>query len=363
LSFLLIKRCGGERGGAQVRQGDQFNIKTRKPQPTILLHIGETVRGDHLFINGYEKKTTPYLATLPIANFGIIQSCFNQTVLSIPCLFQGLQKEGPYIEDTRQLLVTYLKQFHHQNNFNKVVEIFHQIGFKEVYIGPPIGRSVDYLFSQPYLERIVSKAVIKKLSDPRAMINQALSYLNKNKNSTKPLLVITRNKGSHSPFSIRYPKDFHPQGEPQNPTLFDMYDKTIMYLDYTINKEIAALKKLKKPSIFIYTSDHGESLNEVGLYDHVNLTKENFMVPFFIWVSDEYKKAYPKKYRALLKNVKIGYNKISQDYWINSILDGVGIVNKDSKNPVLNSQKSVFSADMKPEFPDFKWSYVHYPRN
>jgi glucan phosphoethanolaminetransferase (alkaline phosphatase superfamily) len=86
-------------------------------------------------------------------------------------------------------------------------------------------------------------------------------------------------------------------------------------------------------------------------------------VPFFIWVSDEYKKAYPKKYRALLKNVKIGYNKISQDYWINSILDGVGIVNKDSKNPVLNSQKSVFSADMKPEFPDFKWSYVHYPRN
>lgn len=73
--------------------------------------------------------------------------------------------------------------------------------------------------------------------------------------------------------------------------LINAYDNTIVYTDYLLHKIIEELKELKDyNSTMIYVSDHGESLGEKNLYMHgVPMSiapKEQYEIPFIVWVSD-----------------------------------------------------------------------------
>jgi len=50
--------------------------------------------------------------------------------------------------------------------------------------------------------------------------------------------------------------------------LFNEYDNSILYTDFVLNKIIQKLEQSKLPYVFIYLSDHGESLGEDGYIFH-----------------------------------------------------------------------------------------------
>src|SRR5690606_3588188 len=60
----------------------------------ILFVLGETVRADHLGINGYARNTTPELARRNLVNFGAISACGTATAISVPCLLSHLTKDS-----------------------------------------------------------------------------------------------------------------------------------------------------------------------------------------------------------------------------------------------------------------------------
>jgi lipid A ethanolaminephosphotransferase len=73
--------------------------------------------------------------------------------------------------------------------------------------------------------------------------------------------------------------------------LINAYDNTIVYTDYILNKLIEDLSQLKAyNSAMIFVSDHGESLGEKNLYMHglpLSIApKEQYEIPFIVWVSD-----------------------------------------------------------------------------
>ena len=80
-----------------------------------------------------------------------------------------------------------------------------------------------------------------------------------------------------------------------NKELINAYDNTILYTDYFLSRAIDELKELKDtPVLFIYASDHGESLGEYGLYLHgtpyaiaPDVQKD---IPFIIWESKSFLK-------------------------------------------------------------------------
>jgi lipid A ethanolaminephosphotransferase len=69
--------------------------------------------------------------------------------------------------------------------------------------------------------------------------------------------------------------------------LYNSYDNTILYVDHVVGQAIATLDASKVPYVFIYLSDHGESLLEDGLMFHgmppgMSLPAEQAQIPLIV---------------------------------------------------------------------------------
>jgi lipid A ethanolaminephosphotransferase len=134
--------------------------------------------------------------------------------------------------------------------------------------------------------------------------------------SGQKLVVLHIGAGSHGPlYYTRHPKEFqlfNPQcrsadvmNECTKEELYNSYDNTIIYTDYVVANLIYTLENAKVPYIFIYLSDHGESLLEEGRVFHgmppgIDLPYEQAHIPLLVKSSvpiniikkDEYKQPY-----------------------------------------------------------------------
>ena len=134
--------------------------------------------------------------------------------------------------------------------------------------------------------------------------------------SGQRLIVLHLGGGSHGPlYKDRYPEKFqkfNPQcldadvvNKCTVEQLYNSFDNTILYVDFVLEKIISELISSKVPYIFIYLSDHGESLLEDGYIFHgmppgVELPPEQSEIPLIIHSSipieivkkDRYKQPY-----------------------------------------------------------------------
>ena len=111
-------------------------------------------------------------------------------------------------------------------------------------------------------------------------------------------VVLHLGGGSHGPiYSDRYPPEFQ-QFQPMCTDadvankcsleqLYNSYDNTILYVDHVVGQAIQALESSGAPYVFIYLSDHGESLLENGLMFHgmppgMSLPPEQAEIPLIV---------------------------------------------------------------------------------
>jgi lipid A ethanolaminephosphotransferase len=111
--------------------------------------------------------------------------------------------------------------------------------------------------------------------------------------------------------------------------LINAYDNTIVYTDYILHQIIEDLKELKEyNSAMIFVSDHGESLGEKNLYMHglpkSIAPKEQYDIPFIVWVSDDSKQLKPNTV-------------LTQSYVFHSVLNFLSI-----QSPVYDEQMNIF---------------------
>jgi lipid A ethanolaminephosphotransferase len=114
-------------------------------------------------------------------------------------------------------------------------------------------------------------------------------------------IVLHLGGGSHGPlYSDRYPPEFQ-QFKPMctdadvatqctRDQLYNSYDNTILYVDHVLGLALQALDRSGVPYVFIYLSDHGESLMEDGVMFHgmppgVALPAEQAQVPLIVKAS------------------------------------------------------------------------------
>ncbi len=121
--------------------------------------------------------------------------------------------------------------------------------------------------------------------------------------------------GSHGPlYKDRVPEEFQlfkpicndadVVSQCSREELYNSYDNTILYVDYVLGEIIGKLDNSKLPYVFIYLSDHGESLLEEGRIFHgmppgIPLPPEQAQVPLIVKSSvpisitrrDEYEQA------------------------------------------------------------------------
>jgi glucan phosphoethanolaminetransferase (alkaline phosphatase superfamily) len=147
-------------------------------------------------------------------------------------------------------------------------------------------------------------------------------------NENKKNLIVLHTSGSHWDYSARYTKDFEvfkpvcqikkkDYSSCSLDEMLNMYDNSILYTDNFIASVIEKLRN--RNAILFYTSDHGESLGENGVFGHAgDNIEEQMNVPFFVWTSDKFKAANPEMYSNLSKNSN---REISYKFLFHSILD------------------------------------------
>lgn len=104
---------------------------------------------------------------------------------------------------------------------------------------------------------------------------------------------------------------------------------SLLYTDYFLSQVIENLEALTHyRSAMLYVSDHGESLGENNLYMHgvpISIApKEQYEIPFIVWMSEGSKELKPNK-------------ELSQHHVFHSVLKFLGV-----KSPIYNETMNIF---------------------
>lgn len=253
----------------------------------VVLVIGESARSQNFSLYGYKKNTNPLLSkTQNLFHFNA-NSCATYTTAGVKCILEPTTSDDLY-----EILPNYLYR-------NNVEVIWRTTNWGE----PPV-----------HIEKYQNRDILKKDCkgegcnyDEVLLTGLKEQILGSKKNK---ILIILHTSTSHGPtYSKKYPPRFETfkpvcnsveLGKCSHEELLNAYDNTIVYTDYILSKVIENLKQLKEyKSAMIFVSDHGESLGEKNLYMHgVPISfapKEQYEIPFIVWVSDNSKQLKPNK--------------------------------------------------------------------
>lgn len=263
-----------------------FNTNDGTKPKLMVFVVGETVRADHINLNGYQRNTMPLLASQPNTySFNNATSCGTSTAYSVPCMFSYANREN-YDVDTSEYNENVLDTLHKQgvnviwrDNNSSSKGVADRVTFED-YKTPEVNPNCD-----------VECRDIGMLDGFDKLV----------KSGTKPqdTLILLHQMGNHGPaYYQRYPKEFEEYkpvcmtnelSKCDTQSVINGYDNAIRYTDYFLNSVIGTLKPYQSDYdvVMIYISDHGESLGENNIYLHglpykiaPNAQKQ---IPVIIW--------------------------------------------------------------------------------
>lgn len=282
----------------------------------VVLVIGESARSENFSLYGYNRNTNPLLSkTSNLFHFNAT-SCATYTTAGVKCILEHTDSNKLY-----EILPNYLYR-------NNVAVIWRTTNWGE----PPV-------HIKNYQNRDALKPNCKGEGcnyDEILLAGLKEQILASTKNK---ILIVLHTSTSHGPtYSKKYPPQFESfkpvcnsveLGNCSQTELINAYDNTIVYTDYILSELINNLKQLPDyDSAMIFVSDHGESLGENNLYMHglpISIApKEQYDIPFIVWVSDGSKKLKPNK-------------TVSQNYVFHSVLNFLNI-----QSPIYNEEMNIF---------------------
>ena len=98
--------------------------------------------------------------------------------------------------------------------------------------------------------------------------------------------------GSHFPFELRCPQSKRYFTEEKKGHFVNAYDDSLRFTDSILGRLLDLLEREKRPSVFIYLSDHGESPDSGRT--RVITDKDCWQVPMVVWLSRSYRARFPE---------------------------------------------------------------------
>ena len=261
---------------------------TPKREITIFV-VGETVRSDHISLNGYERETFPLLAKQDVYSFKDVTSCGTSTAISVPCMFSLLGRDNFDLQKAR--------------NSDNVLDILGHTGRIKVFWRDNNSDSKGVAVRSDYVDFKTSPP--NTLCDRECRDVGMLVGLEEKIKSipSDDILIVLHQMGNHGPaYFERYPKEFEKftpacqSRELQKCSIEEIvnaYDNALYYTDHFLNETIELLKKFPEDEVaMFYMSDHGESLGENGVYLHgmpyILAPKEQTHVGAMAWFGGAY---------------------------------------------------------------------------
>ncbi|MPT33648.1 MAG: phosphoethanolamine transferase, partial [Flavobacterium sp.] len=282
----------------------------------VVLVIGESARSQNFSLYGYGKNTNPLLSQTPNVFHFNATSCATYTTAGVKCILEHTNSDDLY-----EILPNYLFR-------NHVDVVWRTSNWGE----PPV-----HIKEYQKREQIAPNCQ----GDPCNYDEMLLTGLKERiqSSTSNKIFIVLHTSTSHGPtYSQKYPARFETfkpvcnsveLGNCSKEELINAYDNTIVYTDYILYKVIENLKELKEyNSTMLFVSDHGESLGEKNLYMHglpLSLApKEQYDIPFIVWVSEGSKQLKPNK-------------TVSQNHVFHSVLHFLGI-----QSPVYDESLNIY---------------------
>ena len=267
-------------------QDAKLITSTAKPQLVVMV-LGETVRADHLGINGYHRNTTPRLSKRKLINVGAIDACGTATAVSVPCLFSYLTHDN-YDEIIAK----------HSDN---LLDVLQRAGVKVLWRDNNSG--CKHMCDRVEQYQSFALDCIAGECQDSALLNGLRQKILLSAKPRVPMFVVLHQQGNHGPEyykrSLAQQKQFLPECENnllvqcQTEHIINAYDNALLATDELIDNVITMLQSLSDEydTSLLYVSDHGESLGENGVYLHGlpywMAPEEQTRVPMLMWLSDE----------------------------------------------------------------------------
>ncbi|WP_200762477.1 phosphoethanolamine transferase [Nitrosophilus alvini] len=245
----------------------------KEGEANIILVIGESLRYSKMRLFGYEKDTTPGLDRLKNKENFIYKPCISyatSTDVSVPLLLNPI--ENP-------------KQLRNIRLFSRnLFRLAKKNGYRTYFISSQSQRVIKYMKKFIGMRFIDVFKTCEDMSDgcKFGMMDGKLLEEFKSMDLNKKSFVVLQMSGQHSPYRY-YPEEFGRFSE----DVLGRYDNSVLYTDYVISEIIKYIENFaKRPTVFIFTSDHGEMLGEKSRWGHNCFEKEVYSVPFVFYTKN-----------------------------------------------------------------------------
>jgi glucan phosphoethanolaminetransferase (alkaline phosphatase superfamily) len=298
--------------GPVVRSPVPAVANVSPPTNNVIIIFDESIRADHLSLNGYERETTPFLSQLAkkdlLLNWGTAAAAATSSHPSYDAFISGARPEELERLDQRQL-----------NSRPTLFQYAKAMGYRTVMID---GQMMDYwggtVDDLNYIDDFRPLSVVdrpdriedwerpdKKVTDETQrrdglkqweideriaqMVNQIFTASTGN-------FVFVYKRGCHFPYEKNFPPEhaiwkpiYHFQTQYEIPPadqvqgVVNSYDNSLKYnLDEFFKKLAADYASLPNNTVIIYTGDHGESFYANGRAGHGGETLGEAAVPLFV---------------------------------------------------------------------------------
>lgn len=267
----------------------------------LVVHIGESVRADHMSTNGYERDTTPWLRQQPrLINFPNCISAACDTCQAQIAILTNARRD---INETDPAMVA---------TVGSVLDLFQAHGFKVFSF---FGKRDASLLKYDRVVQLLTRCASERFhapGSPWTTVPQVAELLRREGNKQNTLIFIN-NEGSHVPFDHfdREHPPFLPVGVNfENPSAHadevnNAYDATVHYTDEFVSRIARLLQG--RPWVYLYVSDHGEYLGHDGIWGRAGLGESGrsyhsttgCRVGMFVLSSPEFEQLHPHFSQAL----------------------------------------------------------------
>lgn len=317
--YMLQRRTQGTR--IDFKGDIHCNVDTL----TAIVVLGESLRADHLQLNGYRRNTTPLLASdVRICSFPNVYTKEVFTHTSLPVILTRADS----IDDKRA------------QTEQSFISLFKKVGFRTSWLASqePVNTYSDFMHEADtliYANEGKNVYMFDKWLDGALLpfYQKELEYSNPRK------LIVLHTIGSHWWYNSHFEKEvFSPVLRSKNSSsstqeaIVNSYDNTILYTDCFLHQLIEELRD--EVAILIYLSDHGESLGENEKYLHAEDNEPLHYPAAFVWYSVKYENLFPQKIEAMKRNA---VKHVTTSFMFHSILDASSIT-----SAYLDEEQSIF---------------------
>ncbi len=319
------------------------------PQNNIIMIDDESIIGSHLSINGYERKTTPFLEELEakgvLHNWGIAAAATTASVSTYDILITGLTPDD-FPDKSQKKVRTSPMFFQYAKAMNYKTFFFD--GQMRVYWGAG-GDDTSYIDNRIDPTDLSSERAIESWDTDNEIAKRVNKIIS---NSTGNFIFIIK-RGNHTPYDGNYPKfaegykeeikrepeiynsKYPNQSETWKPTynfnsvfeipsvenyekVVNTYDNGLKFnLDTFFKNLVDDYQNIPNNTVIFYTGDHGQTFFKEGRASHGGESVEEATVPLFMigsppkTVDTNYKAAHCNLFPTLIE--LMGYNELPTD--------------------------------------------------